>query len=156
VTVQHVVANRHRHLRATGAYARDLHAERARSSIARVHAACNALRERLAVCLGRCTGFSDGGFTWLVIGHYACGGFGTCVEQTIASDPHIIRLCGQTASDGVPSSDQRGDAVPVLAVVRGEMVQHVEDPAHAHVVRPRQGSPRVVDALLHRDVDIAC
>src|SRR5512134_2970056 len=59
----------------------------------------------------------------------------------------------QRPSGGGPPGDERRDAVAVLAIMQGEMRDGVADHGRADRVPPRQRTARIVDALLHREVD---
>src|SRR5512144_1248775 len=51
------------------------------------------------------------------------------------------------------ASDERRDAVPVLAVMRGEIGDRIPDHHHPDRIGPRKRPARIIDALLHRNVD---
>src|SRR5436190_1227965 len=49
--------------------------------------------------------------------------------------------------------DERRDPVAILAVVRGKIREHIPDDSGADRIGPGDGTARIVDTLLHRDVD---
>ena len=62
------------------------------------------------------------------------------------------RSAEQRTSGGHAPAQQRGGAVAVLAVGRGEVIEHGEHVARADCVGPFQRAARVVHALAHRQV----
>src|SRR5262245_61169654 len=53
---------------------------------------------------------------------------------------------------GAPG-DERRDTIALAAVVRAEMDERIADGPRADRIRPGERSARIVDALLHREVD---
>src|SRR5579864_5382203 len=65
------------------------------------------------------------------------------------------RAVAQRRARRVPARDQRRKPVAILAVMRSEVHERVSHARDADLVRPAQRPARIVDALLHREVDVA-
>src|SRR5579862_6601961 len=75
-----------------------------------------------------------------------------CASASFIVDDSRI---GKRGAGGVAARDQRREPVAVLPVMRGEIDEHVAHARDTDLVGPAQRPARVVDALLHRGVDIA-